>query len=222
MGLFTGSPSRPAAARAPKKSGASRRSSLAKASFVASPSSIERLAKARIGTKKAAPKPQAEAADSEEEVDRLLVPAAPLAPGPPQSPSFANRLHDDEGDGWPEYSPIFSPCLSKAAAIGMRPAHKSMGAILQACLKRRRDSKLPLPAPFGVVRRCVLEQSFSSAFSMPKRAARFVSIHSIRRKELERDYCPPPQPHETCPRGHRCLGRCVLGFACPKLERRAS
>lgn len=47
------------------------------------------------------------------------------------------------------------------------------------------------------------------------RAPRFISIHAIRRKELERDFTQPPDTSETCQRRSNCSGRCLLGQSCP-------
>lgn len=47
------------------------------------------------------------------------------------------------------------------------------------------------------------------------KAPRFLSIHSLKRKELERDYTDVVDTVDTCPRKELCLGRCLLGFRCP-------
>lgn len=47
------------------------------------------------------------------------------------------------------------------------------------------------------------------------KAPRFISIHAIRRKELERDYTQPPDTTQTCHRKGNCSGRCLFGSQCP-------
>lgn len=47
------------------------------------------------------------------------------------------------------------------------------------------------------------------------KAPRFLSIHSVKQKELERDYTDAPDTSQTCPRQQLCQGRCLLGLPCP-------
>lgn len=50
------------------------------------------------------------------------------------------------------------------------------------------------------------------------KAPRFLSIHSLKRKQLERDFSDVLDTTETCARKQLCLGRCLLGFACPTTD----
>lgn len=47
------------------------------------------------------------------------------------------------------------------------------------------------------------------------KAPRFISIHAVRLKELERDYVEPQDTTRICHRKKTCTGRCLLGSPCP-------
>ena len=68
---------------------------------------------------------------------------------------------------------------------------------------------------FGITRCNELVGHHNRIVPFFAKAPRFLSIHSLKRKELERDYTEVADTIDTCPRQELCLGRCLLGFSCP-------
>ncbi|TKY86726.1 hypothetical protein EX895_004366 [Sporisorium graminicola] len=68
---------------------------------------------------------------------------------------------------------------------------------------------------FGITHHKELVRHDNRLVPFIAKAPRFLSIHSLRRKELERDYTEVTDTVDTCPREQLCLGRCLLGFSCP-------
>lgn len=68
---------------------------------------------------------------------------------------------------------------------------------------------------FGITHQDEIVDHHNRLIPFFAKAPRFLSIHSLKRKELERDYTDAPDTTETCARKQLCLGRCLLGFECP-------
>lgn len=68
---------------------------------------------------------------------------------------------------------------------------------------------------FGITHRDELVRHHNRLIPFFAKAPRFVSIHSLKQKELERDYTEVHDTADTCARRQLCQGRCLLGFACP-------
>ncbi|KAN0063292.1 hypothetical protein ACQY0O_004456 [Thecaphora frezii] len=154
---------------------------------------------------------------SDKEVDRLLSVKSHAL----RSQSAAGAAHIcpfEESDGEEEFTPLFTSHVPSHLALGLQPVQPKLSQRLP-CSGEDAEAEGALcyssTAIHTITRRTVMVRTFTVAFDKTQRAPRFISVHSIRRKELERDYCPPPDSRETCPTGKHCQGRCVLGFACP-------
>lgn len=71
---------------------------------------------------------------------------------------------------------------------------------------------------FGITHRNELINHHNRLVPFHAKAPRFLSIHSLKRKELERDFTEVPDTVDTCARKQRCLGRCLLGSSCTTLD----
>lgn len=107
---------------------------------------------------------------------------------------------------------MYERSLPSESALGMSPSRLPEPDMLVRIEAYVADHYLDC---FGITHHDELIRHHDRIVPFFAKAPRFLSIHSLKRKELERDYAEVVDTTETCPREELCLGRCLLGFSCP-------
>ena len=107
---------------------------------------------------------------------------------------------------------LYDRQVSLDSALGLAPLAPPAPSLLERIDAYIQEHYLDC---FGITHHNELVHHHNRLIPFVAKAPRFLSIHSLKRKELERDYTDVPDTSETCPRKESCLGRCLLGFECP-------
>lgn len=149
----------------------------------------------------------------------------PKAPTPPQAKpqTEADLSDDDDDEDLPDLQSdttfLYDRLIPLSSALGLAPPSQPLPTILSQIDAYVCTHHLDC---FGITHRSEAILHHNRLIPFSAKAPRFLSIHSLKRKELERDFTDALDTCETCPRKELCLGRCALGFNCPTedLERR--
>ncbi len=173
----------------------------------------------------AEPPPNGKQTEAEEAAPiktQILVGAAAIS-DPPQEQTVAQNVdtsdeedHDlDLADLESDNAFLYDRRIPLDEALGLYPLHQPELSFLEQIDAYVSAHYLDC---FGITHKDEIVHRHHRVILLPAKAPRFLSIHSLKRKELERDFADVTDTTETCARKQLCQGRCLLGFACPSQD----
>ena len=221
MGLFTGTSS--IATRRANSAAPLKRRSLGRVNRDSSGSLLGPSSRGTTTIKPALPAEEGRPKSSERvHDDQVQTPAAlsSAAALKASSQSGAEETSDEEpdldlSDLQSDNTFLYERHLPLDSALGLKPLHPPKVSILERIDAYIAEHYLDC---FGITHQDEEVQHHNRLVPFFAKAPRFLSIRSLKRKELERDYTKERDTTETCARKQLCLGRCLLGFTCPSQD----